>query len=45
VANAGGLGIVSAVGLNFNSLYFDRHTRKGNLYGDCYNFAFLILHF
>lgn len=32
VANAGGIGIISAVGLGFNSPYFDRKTRKGDLF-------------
>lgn len=32
VANAGGIGIVSAVGLGFNSPYFDRNSRKGKLF-------------
>lgn len=32
VANSGGIGIISAVGLGFNSPYFDRNTRKGKLF-------------
>lgn len=32
VANAGGVGIISAVGLGLNSPYFDPQTRKGNFF-------------
>jgi nitronate monooxygenase len=32
VANAGGIGIISAVGLGFNSPYFDPQQKKGNLF-------------
>lgn len=32
VANAGGVGVISAVGLGFNSPYFDPNTRKGKLF-------------
>lgn len=32
VANAGGIGIISAVGLGFNSPYFDPQQKKGNFF-------------
>jgi nitronate monooxygenase len=32
VANAGGIGIVSAVGLGLNSPYYDRQQKKGNFF-------------
>ncbi|MEB3357904.1 MAG: nitronate monooxygenase family protein [Synechococcales bacterium] len=32
VANAGGIGIISAVGLGFRSPYFDAEKKKGNLF-------------
>jgi nitronate monooxygenase len=32
VANAGGIGIISAVGLGLNSPYYDPKTRKGNFF-------------
>ncbi|MBP0001733.1 MAG: nitronate monooxygenase [Cyanobacteria bacterium SID2] len=32
VANAGGVGIISAVGLGFNSPYYDAQRRKGNFF-------------